>query len=173
MSISFKLKEHSQYEKNFRNVFGSDVPFASGFELSNVAHNPEPAPEVNVILVTGTTTSTAQGVCERFVNDFHFYHIDVPSYLQCLAEKPEKEARRALGSLHPISLKRMLQEQPEKPVPSFFLMEILRCKFDEEVDRTGQTRFMISGLDEDAATAMRFAEKVTSFATLTSKLDER
>lgn len=160
MSISFKLQQRSAYRDSFRNVFGPDVPFTTGFELSNTAIDPEPSPDLNVILVTGATITIAQRVCERFAQDFEFCYIDVHAYLQCLAEKPEEEARKALGSLHPLSLKRMLEEKG-KFVPAFFLLEILRRKIDAEVDRSRQTKFLISGMDEDAETAMRFAEKVS------------
>lgn len=155
-------ERHSRYHDLLKAGFGEGMPLTTGFGLDHITINPQPTPEVNVILVTGNTTAATQNICNRFASDFNYHHINVPTYLHLLASQGAA-AKAALTPLHPSVLSGML-EVSEKgkgvDVPASFLLQIPRYKTDEEV-RAGQTRFMISGLDEDAETAMRFAEKVS------------
>ncbi|KAK4542070.1 hypothetical protein LTR36_007101 [Oleoguttula mirabilis] len=151
----------SEYEENFSRAFPKGTPYSTGFELRNSGL---PLPHLDIVLVTGDTTTATQSMCERFAQEFRFRHIHIREYLRSLADQGE-DAGRALGSLHPLALKGILHSK--KDVPAFFLLQILRYMIDEEVKR-GQTRFMISGLDEDAETAMVFAEKIAEPAALFS-----
>lgn len=148
----------SEYRHYFDLAFPPDTPYTTGFELRHMAINPVPPPTLDIILVTGAKTASAKAICERFAQDFHFCHIDVDEYLRSLADQGD-DARPALGVLHPSALKQMLEAG--KDVPTFFLLPILRYQIDREVERSGQTRFIISGLEEDAETAMKLAQKVS------------
>ncbi|KAK5122500.1 hypothetical protein LTR85_004084 [Meristemomyces frigidus] len=146
----------TKYHDNFSCAFPKGTQYSAGFELGKSA---SPPPKLDVILVTGNTNTTTQSICAQFGQEFGFYHIDTQEYLRVLAEQGENARPAALGLLHPLALKQFLDA--EQNVPAFFLLIVERVK-------QGQTRFMISGLDEDAETAIVFAEKIKEPAALFS-----
>lgn len=149
-----EMHESTEYHNNFSRAFPEATPHSTSFELRQ---SDPPPPELEVILVTGNTNSTTQSICARFAKDFGFYHIDVPRRLRDLAED-DAFNEPVIGSLHPLGLRHYIATG--KNVPAFFVLQFLHYGVDDGVKR-GRTKFMYSGLDEDAETAMGFSKKVS------------